>query len=67
MGVAVVIHPFLFLGSSQVNSVCFNAHTGAALVEHIPPVVLAPKKRKAEEDRNAAIHRGKLLGMGGYP
>jgi hypothetical protein len=32
-----------------VNSVCFNAHTGAALVEHIPPVAAAPKKRKAEE------------------
>lgn len=33
-----------------VNSVCFNAHTGAALVEHIPPVAAAPKKRKAEEE-----------------
>eukprot|EP00434_Breviolum_minutum_P002699 symbB.v1.2.002378.t1/scaffold110.1/size325157/25 len=32
-----------------VNSVCFNAHTGAALVEHWPAVHATPKKRKAEE------------------
>ena len=33
----------------EVNSVCFNAHTGAALVEHCPAAPAAPKKRKAEE------------------
>ena len=38
----------------QVNSVCFNAHTGAALVEHWPAVHATPKKRKAEEaERNS--------------
>ncbi|CAJ1375651.1 unnamed protein product [Effrenium voratum] len=33
-----------------VNSVCFNAHTGAALVEQIPAAPPAPKKRKVEEE-----------------
>eukprot|EP00438_Fugacium_kawagutii_P025024 Skav213310 [mRNA] locus=scaffold1383:89203:94510:+ [translate_table: standard] len=37
--------------AGKVNSVCFNAHTGAALVEHCPAVPAAPKKRKAEEER----------------
>lgn len=32
-----------------VNSVCFNAHTGAALVEHCPAKPAAPVKRKAED------------------
>jgi len=32
-----------------VNCVCFNAHTGAALVERVPALPSAAKKRKVEE------------------
>jgi len=39
----------------MLNSVCFNAHTCAALVELIPAAPPAPKKRKAEEEEVADL------------
>jgi len=38
-----------------VNSICFNAHTCAALVERLPAAPPAPKKRKAEQEEVADL------------